>query len=49
MALLRNMRAREEVRGLGGWERRKITSSSKFERILKKLEQFGNYKRVEGN
>ena len=43
LALLRKMKAREEVKVQEGGTRRK-NSSSKFERELKKLECFVNYK-----
>ena len=43
LALLRKMKAREEVKVQEGGMRRK-NSSSKFERKLKKLECFVNYK-----
>ena len=46
LALLRKMKAREEVKVQEGGTRRK-NSSSKFERELKKLECFVNYEGAE--
>ena len=44
LALFRKMKVRKEVRGWEGGKRRKNSSSSKFEREMKKLESFMNYK-----
>lgn len=44
LAVLRKMKARKGVRGREGGKRRKNSSSSKFEREMKKLESFMNYK-----